>query len=262
MSWRVIARRDALDPYRSRSLFVYLTVFVLLFGLGTYLQTSSETALAAMHVSTVGVFVPVASVVVGYQAIVKRRENGALRVVLSFPHTRREVVLGTAVGRSVVAAVLITTGFLVATAVYLLRAGVPDLGLLALAWLLALLIGVAMAAFAVGVSASVRTTNRAVVTCFGAFMAFLGIWGQIPALARYVANGFSMPPGPQPEWALVFTHLNPITAYRTTMATLLPGGASTDPAFYATPWFGVLVLLAWIVVPLAIGATRFDRDDL
>lgn len=262
MSWRVIAKRDALDPLRSRSLWVLVALFVLLFGAATYLQTAREISLAALLVSTVYMFVPITSLMLGYQAVAKSRQNGGLRVVLAYPHTRREVVLGTAVGRALVATVLVSVGFLAAAVVYLVEVGVPDLGAYAIAWGLALLLAASMAGFAVGVSASVRTTNRAVMLCFGAFLSFLVLWRQLPGLLRYVLNGFAAPRGPRPEWAAVFTQLNPVTAYRTTISGLLSGQPASPSAFYTSEWFGVLVLVGWLLVPLLVGVWRFSRNDL
>ncbi|WP_226022607.1 ABC transporter permease subunit [Halomicrobium salinisoli] len=261
MSWRIVARRDALDPYRSRSLFAHLAVFVLVFGLLTYVAAGPDRPLATYHVSTVALFLPLVALLVGYKSIAEPRENGGLRVVLSFPHTRREVLLGTVVGRAAVVAALTTVGFLASTVVYLVEIGVPDLGSLAVGWLFAVLLGVAMVALAVGISASVRTTNRAVVAVFGTFLLLAMLWGQIPTLVRFVANGFAMPTGPGPEWVTAFRQLNPTTAYQTAVNGLVTPVPTPDAVYYQ-PWFGVLVLLGWTVVPLLVGLQRFENSDL
>lgn len=261
MSWRVVAERNAVDPVRSRSIWVYAAVYVLLFGATAYIGATGIGTLASGLASVAAFFVPLTALAAGYQEVAGSRQNGGLRVVLSFPHTRREVVVGTAVGRAVVLAALVTAGFLAAALVYLVRASVPDLGALAVAWALAVLLAAAMASFAVGISAGVRTTNRAAVLAFGSFLLFMGLWSQIPTAIRYVLNGFSFPRGPTPEWVAAFAQLNPTTAFQTAVRGLL-GNPMPVEAFYATEWFGVLVLVGWLVVPLAVGILRFERDDL
>ncbi|WP_225335642.1 ABC transporter permease subunit [Halomicrobium urmianum] len=261
MSWTIVSRRDALDPYRSRSLFAHLAVFVLVFGLLTHVQTSSDQPLATYHASTVAFFLPLVALLVGYKSVAGPRENGGLRVVLSFPHTRREVLLGTVVGRAAVVTSLTTVGFLASTAVYLVKVGVPDLASLAVGWLFAVGLGVAMVALAVGLSASVRTTSRAVVAVFGTFLLLAMLWGQVPTLLRFVANGFAMPTGPGPEWVTAFRQLNPTNAYRTAVNVLATPIPAPDAVYYR-PWFGVLVLLGWTVVLLLVGLQRFENSDL
>lgn len=262
MSWTVVAERNARDPYRSRSLWVYLVVFVFIFGAVAYFSGPSGQSLAAGLVGVVAFFVPLVALSVGYQSVAQSRQNGSLRVVLSYPHTRREVVFGTAVGRALVMAALVTVGFVVAALVALVRSGVPDFGSLAVVWALGVLLAVSIASLAVGVSAGVRTTNRAAVLSFGSFLLFLGLWSQIPGIVRYVLNGFSPPRGPIPEWVVVFGQLNPTAAFQSAVRGLLSGGPPPGGAFYATAWFGALVLLAWLCLPLAAGTLRFERSDL
>ncbi|WP_132057087.1 ABC transporter permease subunit [Halorussus amylolyticus] len=262
MSWRIVAERNARDPYRSRSLWVHLGVFVVLFGVAGYLTSSQSGALAGALVGLVAFFVPLVALAVGYQSVAQSRQNGGLRVVLSYPHTRREVVVGTAIGRAVVMALLVTAGFVAAALVSLVGGGVPEIGPLAVAWALGVLLGASIVSFAVGLSASVRTTNRAAVGAFGTYLLFLGLWGQLPGLVRYVLNGFSPPQGPTPEWALVFNQLNPITAFQVAGRELVSGTPLPGDAFYTTAWFGVLVLVLWLAVPLVAGMERFERSDL
>lgn len=262
MSWRVIAKRDVLDPYRSRTLWILGITYAVLFGAAAYFQAGREMTLASLLVSSVRIFVPITALMLGYQSIVKSRQNGGLRVILGFPHTRREVVFGRALGRSLVMAGTITLGFIAAALVYAVEAGLPAIEPYIIAWGLALLLGVSMACLAVGISASVRTTNKAVMLSFGAFLLFLAFWRQLPFLFRYVLNGFTAPQGPPPEWTAIFAQLDPLTAYQTTISGLLPGRTVRVTEFYTTEWFGILVLLAWLVIPVLVGLWRFNRNDL
>ena len=95
------------------------------------------------------------------------------------------------------------------------------------------------------------------------FLSVVG-WSVIPSLIRYVLNGFSMPPGPRPEWAALLDQLSPIKGYETAFDAFVFAGGSgpqTD-AFYHAGWFGLLVLASWVVVPVAAGYLRFRSVDL
>lgn len=262
MSWQVVARRDALDPYRSQSLWILLGVYVLAFGAITHFMAGPETPLASSLVGVARVFVPITGLALGYQSIAGSRQSGSLRVVLAYPHTRREVVLGRAVGRSVVVTLAVTAGFLAAAVVFAAETAVPAPGPLAVAWGATVLLGVSMACLAVGVSASVRTVNRAVLLCFGGFLVFLAFWRQLPNLARYVLAGFEVPRGQPPEWVAVFNRLEPMTAYQAVIRDLPSGRRPPVTEFHATEWFGALVLVGWLVLPLLVGVWRFERGDL
>lgn len=260
MSWRVVARRDALDPYRSGALWMYLALFALTFGGAGYVTAQSQASLGTALTAVAAVLVPLAVLVIGYPTLAKRRENGALRVLLALPHSRRDVVLGTAVGRVAISTGAISVGFLAGVVGAVANGAVPRLDHLLFAWALTALLGAAMAAVGVAISASVRTETRAAASAFGAFLLLVALWGQLPGLARYVANGFSPPPPPPPDWVDVFAQLSPVTAFRTATDVLLRGASSVG--VHETWWFAVLVVLAWVAVPLALATWRFDGSDL
>jgi len=70
----------------------------------------------------------------------------------------------------------------------------------------------------------------------------------------------------------VFAQLSPFAALRNvlvpvseTLAANFPvigSGVPTDPPAYQQPWFGAIVLLVWLVVPVLAGYYRFERSDL
>lgn len=261
MSIRVIAKRTVLDPYRTRGLWVVLGVFGLLFGLSVYLQVRRDIGLSTLLVSTVYVFVPLVVIACNYDTIAGRRQ-GSLRVMLSHPHSRREVVLGTAIGRSLVTVVIVSFGFLVASAVYLAYDGVPAIEPLLRGWLAALLLGVMMTGLAVGISAGARTSNRAGLLSFFAFLLFFIFWRQIVLrLYALLDTYFAFSAASRPEWVDLLLWMNPLQGYFAVIGELTHRTRGVD-GFYATEWFGILVLLAWIVLPLLIGSWRFGRSDL
>lgn len=264
MSWLDVAKRTLIDPYRTRYLWILLGIVALLFGLVTHSfvgRISSGMTTMSLGASLVGVgfmFVPLIAIACSYSTIAGRRQNGSLRVVLSYPNSRWDIVLGTVLGRCVLIAGLVSFGFLVACAVALVESGLPTVRPFLLVWLAALLLGIAMTGLAVGISASARTTNRAALTSFGAFFLFF-LWQPGPIHA--LLNRFSLTQSLPSEWVDIFVALNPIQAYNTIVSDLT-SSMSDVSGFYATEWFGALVLLAWLVLPLLIGGWQFGRSDL
>lgn len=261
MSLRVLARRNALDPYRSRSLWILLSLFALVFGLVGYLIDTEFTPLWTTVTSIIVVLGPLAALAFTYDAIAGPRESGALRVLLSYPYTRREVVLGTFVGRVAVISLAVVVGVVAVLATALVfGSGDIALGAMAIVLALALVLTTAMVAVAIGISASTSTSTRAVVVAFGAYLLFSGFWRLVPSLFRYVLNGLSAPGGSAPDWVLVWRQLNPFNAFRSATQALTE--APLSEGFYHAPWFGIGVLLAWIVLPVVVGLVTFERADL
>lgn len=261
MSIRVIAKQTMLDPYRSRYLWVLFGVYGFLFGLIMYIQGEGEVILGNVLANAAFLFIPFIAIASNYNTIANRRQNGSIRTMLSYPHSRRELVFGTAIGRTLITIGTISFGLLVASIVYLVDFGVPAVEPLLRGWLAALLLGVTMTSFTVGISVSSQTTTRAALLSFVSFFIFLSIWKIIVGKIFQYADGFFEFPA-QPEWVDLLLYLNPLQAYFAVVGELVPYRTKGVDGFYATEWFGILVLLAWIVLPLLIGNWRFGRSDL
>ncbi len=261
MSWPVVAKRRLLDPYRSRYLWVVLGVTVLLFGGSINMVTSA--GLVSILLGLGSLFVPLLAIVGSYRTIAEPHQTGSLRVVLSYPHSRRDVVVGTAVGRSLFTGAIVSVGFLVAGVISLLTFGIDSAVPVLVVWFAAVLFGVSLAVLAVGISAAARTTNLAAIASFTFVLLFFGGWNLLPQGIRYALNGFSSPPPTQPEWVDVFVALNPTQAFIHLAQGFLPTRPMLlEPGVHTTAWFGTLVLLGWALVPLSIGSWLFERRDL
>lgn len=266
MNWRVLAKKDVLDAHRKWKLGTAAAFFVLFLAVPTYFRVRRSSGGGFFEGLAMVVFlVPLAALMFGYDAISGERELGSLKLLLGLPYTRRDVVVGTAVGRVVVVAVATLVGVVAAAVVFVGFGGaLPVVDFLVFAALVVLL-GAAYAGSAVGFSAASPTSNRAMATSVGFFLLTIVGWSAVPMLFRYVVNGFSTPRGPRPEWAAFLDALSPVEAYTTaTNALMRSGGTSvpTSDAFYHTGPFAVVVLFAWAVVPVAVGYRRFRATDL
>ncbi|WP_226004718.1 ABC transporter permease subunit [Natrinema salinisoli] len=294
-TWTDVARKDFEDAVRSRLLWGLIFVFVafLVMSLLSAEQLFPEpvTVDAAMALSGVAMlaqlFVPGIALVAGYMAVVGERRSGSLRVLLSYPFSRGDVVVGKLAGRLLVTGTALTIGFAVASVLVLGLYGVPDavtfVGFVATG----VLLGLTFTALAVGGSAAASTQGRARTLTIGSFVGMVFFWKPVVVGIYYAVTG-SLPGIRVEPWYVLLKRLNPLEAYRVLAGAVLdqrvdgvpefpledvPASAppetlelsnrlAGDVPFYLADWFSVLVLLAWGLVPVVVGYWRFEDADL
>lgn len=295
VSWQDIARKDFEDVVRSKLLwgltfgFVGLLVFFLVVG---YVAGDAEGATMNELLAGMGQFViffiPLIALIAGFMSIVGERQSGSIRVLLSYPFSRSEVITGKLVGRSLVVAGLILIGYLVMTIL-----GIPlteDIALLELGLVagVTVILGVTFTAIGVGISAATSRRGTALAWVVGIFFFLLVMWEALTVGIYYLVNGHR--PGLEVEaWYLGLAQLNPLEGYRIAVAEItdhfvypmvglgleeLPLGEASpedltpesrvggDLPFYLQPWVSVLAFFGWIAAFLLIGYRRFNRADL
>ncbi|MFC4246222.1 ABC transporter permease [Natribaculum luteum] len=297
MSYRLVARKDFEDVVRSKMLWSILGVFVLLmaiisFGIGT------NDLGDATWVEILGLFnslgaqllIPVTALIFGYMAIAGERQSGSLRILFGLSHDRRDVVFGKFCSRvaiMVVAAVLLC---LVTLGVALALFGVPDVGTFLAFAGLTVLLAASFTGIAVGISSLTGNRAKAMGGAIGSYVVFVLLWHPFVAAVHYLSAG-ELVGYDAPSWYFLLLRLNPLVAYRDALglltdqylwpiigwstivedvsmeqasgdALLLTNRLSGDLPFYLTEWGSVVVLLAWLVVPVAVGYWHFSRADL
>ncbi|WP_254839374.1 ABC transporter permease subunit [Natronomonas marina] len=281
MSIAAVAKKDFRDAIRSRLMIAVAVMFVAFTGggvaLGNAVGLESGTVVALILTVMLGgtaIFVPLVSLGIAYRAIAGERASGSLKLLLSLPNSRLDVVIGKFIGRSAVVSVAVVIGFismLVAAAASFDGDIQPETILMFM--LAALLLAIVFVSIAVSISAFAESTFAAAIGGFGFFVLFQFAWQGVIFLLRYVANGFETPDfglGTEPpEWVEVLTIVNPMNGWRQSTRWLLrrvsdqqeTAQTSVD-AFYLEPWFGFVVLALWIVLPLVVGYLRFESSDL
>jgi ABC-2 type transport system permease protein len=227
----------------------------------------STIGLLGFLASPVTLFVAVASVVVCYKSVAGETESGSGKLLLSLPHTRRDIVLGKVVGRGLVLAIPVAVG-LVAMLAVVFAGGVPfspvDYAVFVVVTLFFVL---AYVSLFVGISATTTSTTRAATISVLLLVVFEVAWDVVPLGAWFVASGFQVPSGflagnfgARPDWVAFLFQLPPSGAYQNAIGGFLSGSGSE--AFFLTNWFSLVVMALWALVPLAIGYARYRRADL
>lgn len=297
MSWRAVARKDFEDVIRSWLLWSIVGVFLVLMGIiviasSAQGRTGGDATGLYNFFNALGaqLLVPVTALVVGYMAITAERQSGSLRILFGLSHGRRDVVVGKFLSRT--GAMVVATGVLCAAVLGLVVLLADSYSVATFAWFAGLttLLALAFVGIAVGISASTASRGRAMAGAIGSYVFFALLWHPIAAAVHYAVEG-EFAGYAAPEWYFALLRLSPLQAFadglglvtgtymsllvnwtglvedveteRITDGTLLLSDRlGGDVPVYLSEWTSVAVLLAWFLVPVAIGYWRFQRADL
>lgn len=272
---RTTARADLDDAARSKLLWG-TAALLLVVSVPGYLSIAGD--LLEQPVRGVRFFpqalanyvAPVA-LIAAHRAVVGERESGTLRLLFGHPVTRRDVVSGKLLGRAALVGGVLSLACAGLGVTTLTHYGtLPVLPFLAMtAYIVGY--GVVWTAIVVGVSAGAATRFRAIAAWLALFMVLgpFQIWQGIvvPLFALLFTGSTStgidqLDPTTWPVWYEYVLRLNPIENFvqsRYAVVSLVESGSIRDPTMFL---FGVLAMLLWAAVPLAVGYWRFQRSDL
>jgi ABC-2 type transport system permease protein len=272
VSWRVVARQDVRDAARSRAVWLLTALLALLFvGYAVahgYLGESTFAAFVERLGSVVVSVVPIVAILLGYKSVAADRDDGSLFLTLSLPHSRRDVVIGNFVGRTVVLLVPTLVTLAVAGVVGAVRYGTA--GALLFPWFLLVTAcyGAAFVGVAVGLSVASLTDRRLTMAALGAYLFLVPFYRNLHTLVLLILHrGRAEVLTNLPDWALLFRLFQPSEAYY----RLLRLGFDIEPAslylgpeapLYVGWWMALVILAVWALGPLALGYRRFRTGDL
>ena len=294
-SWVDVARKDFEDAVRSTVLWGITALFVafLVMSLLSAEELFPETVTVDTPKVLAGVamlaqlFIPGVALVVGYMAVAGERHSGSLRVLLSYPFSRFDVVFGKLVGRTVITLSALLVGFAVAAVLVGVLYDPPTVTTFVGFVATGVLLGATFTALAIGGSAVASTRGRAMALTIGPFVGMLFFWKPVLVGIYFLVNG-TLPGVVADRWYFFLKRLNPLEAYRVVTGSILDERiepipnlpledvpATTPPEhleignrvagevpIYLQDWVAVLVLIAWGAIPVAVGYWRFARADL
>ena len=281
MSTMAVARRDFLDVRRAKLVWApaaLYTLFMLIFFWGQ--STGDSPDFYAVLWSLLGVggalVIPLIALVAAYLSVAGERESGSIKFTLGAPVDRSAVVLGKLLARSVVVVAGLLFSFVVGTLVaQVLVPGMSfEFGDYGVFIAVTLLYALAYVSVAVGISAATASRSRAMGGAIGFFFLFNLVWNFLPVSPNEMLEFLLEQLGENPEnyenlLEFVFS-LSPTGAYLNSTKLFMPDrfleGVGTaqsagDP-FYIQGWFMIVILAAWVVVPLALGAWRFGNAQI
>lgn len=289
MTIPAVAKKDFQDGIRSKLLWVLIAFFVVSLAGFAYLATSGsgstgdDAGLVALlgfaAVAAVIVIVPLTGLTVSIKSIVRERELGTIRILLSLPHSRRDAVLGKFIGRSGLLTTAILAGFVPMGLILAVRTSNFPVTEYLMFVLVTVLFGVVFVAIGIGVSAFTATETRATI----AGVLFFFLMYTWTSIVGWINNQMGSPLGPDAfDFLRRFQLFNVFIDTLLVLLSLTSDLSPTDPSwvrlsrslaelqsgpvesvpFYFQLWFAPVVLAIWIVVPLTIGYYRFEHTDL
>lgn len=293
-TWLTVARKDVADAARSWQLYVLTGVFAAVLTLGSLRPLLDEQAFRDADVAIaaqaglesmaglVGVFVPLVILVLGHMSIVGERERGSLRVLLALPVSRRDVLVGTLLGRTLVVGGTLLAALAANGVAMLLLYDSIDVGTYVGFSIAAVAFGAVFVAMAVGISAGSRTRGRSIGVTMGAFLLVTFLWRSLLPLVEAVTGVVPeyniTTQNIAPGWYVLLERARPAKAWKLVVTEwgvpVMPELGKGEKTYYApftTPspepfyldaWFLALVLLAWGAIPLLVGYWRFRAADI
>lgn len=217
------------------------------------------------------IVVPITALVSSAFAVAAERETGTVRFLLGFPNDRLEIVLGKLVSRATLVNGGLALGFVVVSLLSIVGSGQSRLITLAQFGLLTMLFATSYVGLAVGISAAVSTQMRAITGVVGSYLFWSICWlpgfpysvsvSLQDALAEFLGHELS------PSTVVHIEIINPPTAYMQTIQVLGPSfeefarGSSTASTL-VSPTVALGSLVAWTVLPLAVGYWRFKNAEI
>jgi len=276
MSLVAIAEKDFQEAVRSRGMLILVALFSLLVSVFAYVvrptgrgeQFATEALLSfAVGPFLVTTLVPLVGVVVGYNAVSGERESGSLKLLLSLPHSRADVVFGKVIGRGAALALAVLTGFLLPGLVLFALAQTGALATFNVGAFLgytvfAAILGVVFVAIAVGCSAAATTQRRALIGAVAIYVLFVLLWGAVTGQFLGAASGLIEPLPVSQQQVRVFLRVaNPTTGVELLSSAFLGeqllSGETVNRQISA-----VSMLVFWTIAPPLAGLWKFDNDDL
>lgn len=264
----IIAGKEFRDGLRNRwVLAIALVLAFLAVGIAWFGAAASGglgfTSLATTLVSlaTLAVFlIPLIALLLAYDAVVGEQEAGTLLLLLTYPISRTQLLLGKFLGHGLILGVATALGYGVAGAVIAVAAeGVPLTELATGMGLLigsSILLGWVFIAFAYLISVWVTEKARAAGLALVVWFLFVLVFdlGLLALLVSVKQGGDWLP------WLLL---LNPIECFRlinlagfeaardySGLTSIAEGGAFRPSVVTA-------ILVAWVLVPLGLALLRF-----
>lgn len=267
-----LAAKEVRDGLRNRwVLGATLLLAALAFAL-TFLGSTpaglldvKPLAVTVVSISSLTIFlVPLIALLLGYEAIVGEAERGCLLLMLTYPVTRVEILLGKFLGHALILAFATVIGYGAAGLAAAASGNTDAESLRAFGGLLisSVLLGLAFLAIAYLVSVLVSERSTAAGLAVGVWLVFVIVY-DLALMGMLVASKGGIGSDVFPSMLL----FNPADTYRLFNLTAfenirkISGMSGLSASAQFSPLTLLAALLAWIGVPLALAVTIFNRRE-
>ena len=271
-----IAKKEFLDNIRNKWIILLTIIFVILIVLFSYVAGAiggdlfgDVQSTAILLVAVTALLIPLIAIILGYASISGEAESGSLYVILSYPVSRFEVLIGKLIGLGSVISVSIFIGFGLGGLVIALTSGTESIANYISFILLSIFMGLIYLSLAILGSSISKTRTRSIG--FGLLIFFWAmIYGTVNFAVLY-ATGHSFEN--IPEWFFNSVVFSPGDMHQTAVMRVFditeinmsmgpgPGLTFTIPEFLN---LGNLLVfhIIWLIVPLSLAYYFFKKRDI
>jgi ABC-2 type transport system permease protein len=240
--WYPVAKKEFRDAIRSKGLWVLSFLFTALFVIPAarnwwtlrgaqqvpprLQEFGLQVAISRPYLDIVTLLVPIVAIFAAYAAVSDERTSGSLKVLLSLPFSRRDVIVGKVVGRSAVVGVpllaaLGLTGLFFAVSPFTFKLGV-------FTWfvLYTVVFTVVFTAVVVSISGAMSTNLRSLAGAGILYFYLSFAWNALAnSIGDLLANVAGIEGALRWQIVLFVKLLSPTQAYRTLTNSMLGEGA-------------------------------------
>jgi len=273
--WQVIALKEVRSLFSDRTPKIGVVLVALVFVFGGYIVPTtvppvSDVTIVNLDQLLRGILVflvPLFGLLLGYRTVVGERVGGQLVLLLSFPYSRSDVVLGKAVGRGLVLVGTITAGTLGAAALVEYPFGSVALDTLAVFLGTTLLYGLVFLMIGIGLSTVTASMRRGTILTFGVFFLSVVAWSGLEGYFLQALQYVDLAGDTLPDWARFVYGAEPTLLYGRVMDTFVADVSSGPYLGSSAPWYlggtvAAVLLVAWVILPALGGYLQFRRSDL
>ncbi len=271
MSLPAVAKKDFQDTVRSKAMLLLVALFSGLVSVMAYAvrpagdgDAFATELLLSVFVGPllVSTLVPLVAVVIGYNAVSGERESGSLKLLLSLPHSRADVVFGKVLGRAAALSLAVFAGFLLPAVVLTVIPVSFNVGSFLGYTVFAAILGCVFVSIAVGCSAAASTQRRALIGGIGIYFLFVLFWSTLTGQLIGAFDGvIDALPATDVQIRTFLEVANPTTGVQVLTNAFLGeqlfAGETVNQQVSAAA-----MLVFWALAPPLVGLLKFDRDDL
>jgi len=273
-----ISKKEFMDNIRNKWIILLTVIFVLLIIISSYLaggQAGSDNIFGNMQNSVLAllgissIIIPLIAIVLGCLTISGEAESGSLNVVLSYPVSRLEVLLGKFFGLGFVLIFSIILGFGIGGIIIATTYGGEEaVGYLAFIGL-SIILGFIYLSVSICISSLFK---KRITSIFGGIIILF--WGLIYGfiiVGILLGNGYSYEDlfiGNLPDWFYNSVVFSPGDLYQTAVQlafgerTITAMGSSWTIPNFLTIELLLIVHMIWIIVPLILAYVFFKKRDI
>jgi Cu-processing system permease protein len=269
-----LAKKEFLDNIRNKwviilttLLFLLVILFSYLAGAGSGLGDTQDTVVGLIGISSL--IIPLIAIILGFSAISGEAESGSFSVVLSYPVTRLEVLLGKFLGLGSVIITSVLIGFGIGGIVIIAVSGSNSW----LGYFLFVCITILLGLIYLSLSICISSIFKRRITSIGGGL-IIFFWGTIIGsvfLGILYSSGYDLSnliSGQMPDWYWTESFFSPADLNQVAVMKGFGlseissmGFAANLPDFFNA---GTIILadMIWLIIPLILAYFIFKRRDI